>query len=248
MLIARFWAVIAAALGAFWPGLVLADVQSDTAARAEIHVSVTGDSEASVSARYPVMQPTSARTPKLTYLLPAETSITNLHVVSSASEQQFRQQRSGPWVLILFDHPAVQQSGAREFRVSYDVHATVGSKGIYFTVPICMPAGSLDSLDRERTRDVEISISDATKSIVQSVTLPRIQRISPGIWAGRFPAVPSWIILHIANRADRASSISNAPAYPTGTFYGNFWGLIATLIVWTVVYLIWANRGKRSKS
>src|SRR5581483_270517 len=102
------------------PALVTSQAQSYHASLAEINVTVKDIHQATVSASYPVTNPTAARTLKLTYLLPQGTSVANLHVVYGGREHHFIQQPSGPWVRLLFNNRAVPAS---EFRVLYDVDA-----------------------------------------------------------------------------------------------------------------------------
>ena len=92
-----------------------------------------------------------------------------------------------------------------------------------------MPKHPLDS--------VSLTIQDRTRAVLD-ISLPQLSHPEPARWTGTLPAIPSKI--QIEWRTGQAPMPSPEKS-PTGLFFWNFTGLVAVLISWTILYLVWAR-------
>jgi len=95
-------------------------------------------------------------------------------------------------------------------------------------VPLVMPKLVLES--------VSLMVEDAGSGLA-NVAFPHMTH-DGNRWTALLPAVPSKVTL------DWAQGSAPLPRVPleTGLFYWNFVGLVTVLVIWTIAYLVWAQR------
>lgn len=239
------WPVSITLAGGLLLFLAQAEAHDARTPAAVICVRITNEQKAIVSERYLFAKRAVAASPEFVYLLSPSTRITNLNVSFGLNDVPYSTRSSGPWVHLTAGPALSGQAGPSEIRLTYDVQDVAAPVGKDFTFPICMPSVSLDTMAQSGADEAEVSVEDMTGSSIRCAILPRLMPSGLGIWRGKFPAVPSWVIVQRANAQDRATHLSQGPSYPIGKFNRNFWGLVITLIAWTIVYLAWAMREKQ---
>jgi hypothetical protein len=239
------WPVSVTLAAALLPFLVQAEAHDVGTSAAAISVRITSQQNAIVTERYPFAERAAAASLKFVYLLSPSTRITNLHISFGSKDVPYSTWPSGAWVHLTAELARSGQAGGSEIRVTYDIQDVAAAIGRDFTLPICMPSVSLDTLEQSGTDEAEISVEDTTGASIQRIILPRLMPIGSGIWRANLPAVPSWVIVRRTNARERATPLNQGPSYPIGKFNRNFWGLVITLVTWTIVYLVWAIREKR---
>jgi hypothetical protein len=128
------------------PFLAQAEAHDVGTSAAAISVWITGEQTASVSERYLLANSAAATPLKFVYLLSPWTRITNLHMYFGSNDVSYSTRSSGAWVH-LTEEPALSGQGGRsEIRVTYDIQDVAAAIGKDFTLPICMPSASLDTL------------------------------------------------------------------------------------------------------
>ena len=239
------WPVSVTLAAGLLPFLAQAEAHDVGTPAAAISVRITNEQNAIVSERYLFANRAAAAPLKFVYLLSPLTRITNLHIYFGSNDVPYSTRSSGAWVH-LTEEPALSgQAGRSEIRLTYDIQDVAAAIGKDFTLPICMPSASLDTLEQSGADGAEVSVEDTTGASIKRIILPRLMPIGSGIWRANLPAAPSWVVVRRVNAQERSTHLNEGPSYPIGKFNRNFWGLVITLITWTLVYLAWAMRKKR---
>ena len=140
-----------------------------------------------------------------------------------------------PWMLIhVVD--AVSRAGA-VCRLSYDVQTT----GIEASVPIAVPAATLERADQTRGAHVTLLVSFTDAVDDARVLMPRVARTdAPARWQGDFLAIPSIVRIRMPTADNR--SCDRTLTGVTGGLEWRFAVFAATMAIWMSMYLWWFGR------
>jgi hypothetical protein len=122
-------------------------------------------------------------------------------------------------------------------RLQYDVQTT----GAEASVPIVMPAATLERAEGSRGADVLLAVAFRNPSRDGRVLIPQLLRTAPGQpQTGRFLAIPSFVAVRIpeaAGRSCRAETVAT-----TGGLEWRFAVFVGTMATWVPFYLWWFGR------
>ncbi len=143
-----------------------------------------------------------------------------------------------PWLLLRADGSGTS-AGKAVYRLRYDVRLS----GRTVSVPIAVPAATLERADDSRGAHVTVTVEFDADARDARVLMPRLHRVTGTKWQGRFLAMPSTI------RADLAANPTRAcDGDVTGTTGGLEWRFtvfVLVMAVWVPAYLWWFGRHTR---
>jgi hypothetical protein len=141
----------------------------------------------------------------------------------------------GPWTFFqLASISGLSDSGAT-CRLQYEVR----TRGLEATVPIALPAATLEIAEGERGARVTLAVVFASPE--SRVLMPRLERAALQTrWEGRFLAIPSIVRVQSASRI--AGGCDRQIGGSTGGLEWRFAVFAGTMAIWVPVYLWWFGR------
>jgi hypothetical protein len=164
---------------------------------------------------------------------PISVTVDGQAVVSSSDRETRR-----PWTLV---HVSLANATVRRgaiCRLRYEVQTQGGEA----SVPIVLPAATLDRAGGSRGADVTVGVNFLSANGAR-VLMPQLQpTTTDGRWHGRLLAIPSFVRVRVPGPAARCSSEI------AGTTGGLEWRVaifVGTIVIWVPVYLSWFGRRRK---
>jgi hypothetical protein len=145
----------------------------------------------------------------------------------------FDEERRGPWTYL---HGATATGADRNAALRVHVQYEVVVGDIDATVPIVMPAATLERAAGTRGANVDLTVAWSGNGDGAAVIFPRLERTAAGaIWEGRFLAIPS--LVRVRAPLGRREPCDAETLASSGGLEWRFWLFTGIMVVWVPLYL-----------
>lgn len=206
--------------------------------RVSIKIDVSSPNRVSVVEEYRFSSPVSViERAGFLYLNDPCAPVESISLRAGQDEIQFEQQYRGSWAFLFLRTPPPQET-PWTLEISYDVFLREADAPI----PVLLPGSSLVSTGAGPGL-IEVEVN-AESSDQFTVPLPQIPLIDPsGRWRRTFLAIPSLVSLQWKEGvAVQTSQTCRQGTREVGLFNWNFYGFLASLMLYIVLYFVWAGR------
>lgn len=204
-----------------------------------IKIDVSSPNRVSVVEKYRFSSPVSViERAGFLYLNDPCAPVESISLRAGQDEIQFEQQSRGSWAFLFLRTPPPQET-PWTLEISYDVSLREADAPI----PVLLPASLLEATAGAGRGLIEVEVN-AASSDQFTVALPQIPLVDPsGRWRRTFLAIPSLVSLQWKEGvAVQTSQTCRQGTREVGLFNWNFYGFLASLLLYVVLYFVWAGR------